>query len=229
MMGARLKLLAVAPVLLLRAIGDLLPAGLAEAAGVWGLCQIAAQRQAASMARAGFGGEPGEAADALFDALLAGPSAVVVSVDDWEESFARVRTPNRRIQLSVPELFDELDGLASEPATGASAEFPFVLSAGERRSFTANTIIRNPDWRKKDRRGALRMNPEAALGFADGGRARLTTKRGSAEVSVELSDRMQPGHVSLPNGLGLEFPGPPGCASASQPRAAIPPRWPRAR
>jgi anaerobic selenocysteine-containing dehydrogenase len=36
---------------------------------------------------------------------------------------------------------------------------------------------------------------------------RLTTRRGSAEVAVELSDRMQPGHVSLPNGLGLDFPG----------------------
>lgn len=33
---------------------------------------------------------------------------------------------------------------------------------------------------------------------------RLSTKRGSAEVAVEISDRMQPGHVSLPNGLGLD-------------------------
>jgi len=52
------------------------------------------------------------------------------------------------------------------------------------------------------------MNPDDArrVGVKDGGRARLTTKRGSAEVSVELSDRMQPGHVSLPNGLGVDFP-----------------------
>jgi len=87
-----------------------------------------------------------------------------------------------------------------------------VLSAGERRSFTANTIIRNPEWRRKDRAGALRMNPDDAkqLGVSDGGRVRLSTRRGSAEVSVELSDRMQPGHVSLPNGLGLDFPGADG-------------------
>lgn len=54
------------------------------------------------------------------------------------------------------------------------------------------------------------MNPDDArrVGVADGGRVRLSTKRGSAEVSVELSDRMQPGHVSLPNGLGLDFPDP---------------------
>jgi len=201
-------LLAVAPVVLFRAIGDLLPEGLAEGAGVWALCQIAAQRQAPSLARAGFTGEPGDAADALFDAILTSKSAVVFSVDEWEESFARVNTPNRRIQLSVPELFDELAGLANEPAPGASAEFPFVLSAGERRSFTANTIIRNPAWRRKDRSGALRIHPDDAkrVGVEDGGKVRLSTKRGSAEVAVELSDRMQPGHVSLPNGLGLDFP-----------------------
>ena len=202
------RLIGIAPVVLYRAIGDLLPEGLAEGAGVWALCQIAAQRQAKSMNRAGFGGEPAEAGDALFDALLSSKSAVVFSVDDWEESFARVNTPNRRIQLSVPELYEELESLASEPAPGASAEFPFVLSAGERRSFTANTIIRNPEWRRKDRSGALRMNPEDArrVGVEPGGRARISTRRGSAEVFVEISDRMQPGHVSLPNGLGLDFP-----------------------
>ncbi len=201
-------LLAVAPVVLFRAIGDLLPEGLAEGAGVWALCQIAAQREAQSLARAGFTGEPADAADALFDAILASRSAVVFSVDEWDESFARVTTPNRRIQLAIPELFDELTALASEPAPGATAEYPFVLSAGERRSFTANTIMRNPAWRRKDRAGALRIHPDDArrVGVGEGGRVRLSTKRGSAEVAVELSNRMQPGHVSLPNGLGLDFP-----------------------
>src|SRR5258705_9648164 len=54
------------------------------------------------------------------------------------------------------------------------------------------------------------MNPADALrvGVGDGGRVRVSTRRGSAEVPVELSDRMQPGHVSLPNGLGVDFPGP---------------------
>jgi anaerobic selenocysteine-containing dehydrogenase len=208
LVGANPRLLAVAPVVLYRAIGDLLPKGLAEGAGVWALCQLAAQRQPQSLARAGFAGDPPDAADALFDALLESKSAVVFSVDDQEESFARVGTPNRRIQLAIPELYDELDSLADEAAPGTHPDFPFVLSAGERRSFTANTIIRNPEWRRKDKGGALRIHPDDAkrVGVADGGRVRLSTRRGSAEVSVELSDRMQPGHVSLPNGMGLDFP-----------------------
>ncbi len=214
LLGANPRLLAVAPVVLFRAIGDLLPKGFAEGAAVWALCQIVAQRQTQPLARAGFGGEPGEAGDALFDALLASKSAVVFSVDEWEESFARINTPNRRLQLALPDLFDELDSLASEPAPGSSVEFPFVLSAGERRSFTANTIIRNPDWRRKDRAGALRIHPDDAkrVGVDDGARVRITTQGGSAEVPIEISDRMQPGHVSLPNGLGLDFPGANGAS-----------------
>jgi anaerobic selenocysteine-containing dehydrogenase len=206
------RIIAVGPVLLYRAIGDLLPEGLAEAAGVWALCQIAAQRQGASLARAGFIGEPGEAGDALFDALLGSKSAVVFAADTWEESFDRLRTPNHRVQLAIPELFDELDGLATASPSLTTTEFPFLLSAGERRSFTANTIIRNPQWRRKDGGGALRMNPQDAerVGVADGARARLTTRRGSVEVSVEVSDRMQTGHIALPNGLGVDVPGTDG-------------------
>jgi formate dehydrogenase len=83
-----------------------------------------------------------------------------------------------------------------------------VLSAGERRSFTANTIIRDPAWRKKDAAGALRLSPfdAAALGVVDGGRVRVTTRVGSAVAVAEVNDRMQPGHISLPNGFGLDHP-----------------------
>jgi anaerobic selenocysteine-containing dehydrogenase len=210
------RLAAIAPVLAYRAIGDLLPEGTAEGAGVWALCQLAAPKIAGSLARAGFTGSPPEAADALFDAMLESNTSIVFSVDEWEESFARVTTPNRRIQLAVPELFDELAGLAAERSS-PDAQFPLVLSAGERRSFTANTIIRNPAWRKKDRTGALRMHPDdaRAVGVTDGGRVRLSTRRGSAEVAVEISERMRPGHISLPNGLGLDFPDANGTRSAT--------------
>jgi anaerobic selenocysteine-containing dehydrogenase len=206
--GGNPMILAVAAPLLYRAIGDLLPEGMAEGAGVWALCQIYAQKSHDSLVRAGFGGEPADAADALFDALLSNRSATIFSIDEWEQSFARLRTPGNKVRLAIDELFEELDGLATEDPNFATAEYPFLLSAGERRSFTANTIIRNPEWRRKDSGGSLRIHPADAgrLGAVDGGRVRVTTRRGSAVVGVELSDRMQPGHVSLPNGLGLDFP-----------------------
>ena len=79
-----------------------------------------------------------------------------------------------------------------------------MLSAGERRAYTANDIFRDPCWRKRDADGALRVSVEdaQALGLVDGGRARITTAAGSAEASVEISEAMLAGHASLPNGFG---------------------------
>lgn len=210
--AAHPPLAALAPVLLYRAIGPKLPEGLAEGAALWGVCQLAVRHQGASIRRAGIGADTrhaGELADALFDAIVAARSGLVFAEDEWDESLRRVATPNGRVQLALPEFFDELRALEAEPAPRPPAEFPFVLSAGERRSYTANTILRNPDWRRKDRDGALALNPgdAARLGVADGAAVRLSTRRGSATVSVALSDRMQPGHVSLPNGLGTDGPG----------------------
>ena len=67
-----------------------------------------------------------------------------------------------------------------------------MLSAGQRRSATANTIIRDPQWRPKDPAGALWMNPADAseLGIQNGGRVRIITKRASAESVVVLTDTM---------------------------------------
>ena len=88
-----------------------------------------------------------------------------------------------------------------------------MLAAGERRSSTANTIQRDPAWRKKDQQGALRVSVEDAtsLGLADGDRARVTTRRGSAVAVVEVTDTLMAGHVTLPNGFGL---GPGGSSDA---------------
>ena len=37
-----------------------------------------------------------------------------------------------------------------------------------------------------------------------GGSAKLTTKRASAVVTVAVDDSLRPGHISLPNGFGLD-------------------------
>ena len=203
--------MAMAPVALYRAIGDALPMGTSEGALLWALAQVVARQVPDSLRRAGIGADledQGELGDALFDAMLASEHGFVFAVDEWSETISRIGTPNGRIQLAVPELFDELDRLATEERIPVDREFPFVLSAGERRSFTANTIVRNPAWRKKDPDGALCVSPAdaATLGLVEGGRARITTRRGSAIVTVEVSDRMQPGHVSLPNGTGVDHP-----------------------
>jgi len=200
------KLAPMAPVILYRTLGPHLPPGLQSAAVVWGLVHQFATKFSGSLRRAGFDGNGFEPPEKLFDAILENPSGVVFAVDDYDENWARVLTPNGKFQASIPELLEELATLQeTTPGTG-DATYPFVLSAGERRSFTANTIFRDPQWRKKDPEGSLRINPQDAtqLGVGEGDKVRLTTKRGSVQVPVELSGMMQRGHVSLPNGLGLD-------------------------
>lgn len=117
----------------------------------------------------------------------------------------RILHPDGKIHLAIPALLDELRGIADEQPVARNDEFPFVLAAGERRSSTANTIQRDPGWRRNDQQGALRISPEDAelLELTEGSRARITTKRGVAVAVVEVSDTLRPGHITLPNGFGL--------------------------
>jgi formate dehydrogenase len=201
------RLGAVTPVVLYRALGPTLPPGTASAAALWSAAHRCVALNPDSVRRAGFG-DGFEAGEKLFDAILSSPSGVVFAADDYDETWRRVQTEDGRVNLRIPELLNELAALASETPPGDDPRWPFLLSAGERRSFTANTIIRDPDWRKTDPEGALRISPgdAARVGVANGDRARLTTKRASVIVSVAVDDAMAAGHLALPNGLGVDHP-----------------------
>ncbi len=196
----------LAPVALHRVLGPTLPADASNAAAIWAVAHLFALRNAESLARAGIEGSGVELGENLFEKILNSPSGMVFSVEEYEDSWSRVVFADQRINGYVEDLLAELPGLRSGPPSLTTEEFPFVLSVGERRSFTANTIYRDPDWRRKDFAGALCVSPQdaQALGLEDAGLARIRTRSGEASVVVEISDRMQPGHVSLPNGTGLD-------------------------
>ncbi len=202
----------LAPLLLYRTLGPTLPNGAASAAILWGAAHRCALNFEESVRRAGFSGEGLELGEALFDAVVSSPSGITFTVDEADVSWRRLGTDDGRIQLDVPEMIEMLGTLISDGGPVADPNFPLILSAGERRSFSANTIIRDPSWRKKDAEGALRISPEdaATYGLATGDIARLTTSRASVDVSIEVNEAMQTGHVSLPNGMGLDEPGPDG-------------------
>ncbi len=198
--------------LLYRALGPSLPDGAASAAMLWAAAQMLAMREPEGVRRAGHGSAGGDPGDELFDAILAGHSGIVIVDDDLDANWRRVESPGGKIQLVIPELLEQIAEFATVPERVTSDDFPFVLSAGERRDYTANTIFRDASWRKKDYAGALRIHPEdaASLGLEEGSGARLTTARGSAVTSIEITDQMFIGHVSLPNGMGLDVTGEDG-------------------
>jgi formate dehydrogenase len=192
----------VLPYVLYETLGPTLPDGLAGAAALWGLAQNAALAYPDAVRRAGH-----PDGNALFEAILQNGSGVTFTVHEYDDDFQLIRHADHKIHLDMPELLEDIRRLPDVPVQYTTPEFPIVLSAGERRPFTANDILRDPLWRKRDAEGALRVSVEDAqhLGLLDGGRARITTPAGSAEASVEISEAMQPGHASLPNGYGLDF------------------------
>ena len=202
----------LAPYVLYATLGPTLPEGLEGAAALWGLAQRCAMTYPDAVRRAGHAD-----GDALFDAILTARSGVVFTVDEYEDDFGYITHAGHRFALEIPELLRETDALQNATPGWTSDEFPFVLSAGERRAYTANDIFRDAAWRKRDPDGALRLSPADAqtLGLASGDRARVTTARGSAETVVEVSDAMQAGHASLPNGFGLDVTAPDGTTSTA--------------
>lgn len=209
--GANPALGRVLPYVLYETLGPTLPDGLAGAAALWGLAQKAALTYPEAVRRAGHAD-----GNALFTAILASPSGLTFTEHEYADDWDLISHADRRIALTIPELLEDLRALASGPSPLTSAEFPIVLSAGERRAFTANDIFRDPGWRKRDADGALRISVQdgEALGLSDGDRARITTSAGSAEASVEVSAAMLPGHAALPNGFGLDFVAADGSAVA---------------
>ncbi|MEM7281785.1 MAG: molybdopterin-dependent oxidoreductase [Pseudomonadota bacterium] len=198
------QLMYLLPVVLYRTLGPMLPNGSAVAAPLWAIAHEFTRRCGDSVRQAGYQGSDIEVGQQLFEAILTSASGTVICEDTPESSWDRLQTRDKKINAAIPELL----GLVEELSPGLDPikdDYPLVLSAGERRAFTANTAYRDPHWRRKDFAGALRVSPHDAerLQLQDGGLCTLITENGKAQVLVEVSDRMQPGHVSLPNGQGL--------------------------
>ena len=186
----------------------------------------AAMQSPASLARAGFGGSPIEAAQGLFDAILVEPGrgrllGGRVGGGAWGASprpTAGSTSPSPTSSRSWP-------GSATRPLPVRDPAFPFVLSAGERRSFTANTIIRDPAWRKTDAAGALRITPAdaAALGVGTGDRVRIIHAHADrAWPRSRCRTRCSPATSRCPTASGSPARGGAGGRRASPPTSSPP-------
>jgi anaerobic selenocysteine-containing dehydrogenase len=193
--------------ILYRTLGPSLAGDAAAAAPILPLALQYANQHYAAVKRAGHRGNRLTLGSALFQAILDGRSGVVLSHHEFADTWSLIANADRRVHLAVPEMLDELNALKHEvPMT---AEYPFVLMAGERRSYNANQIYRDPAWRKVDPHGAMRIHPDdaAALELADGGPALCRSARAEIEVVVELDDTVRRGVVTLPHGYGMRYRG----------------------
>ncbi len=161
--------------------------------------------------RAGFGGEGLEPASGCSTPSSPSPSGVVFTDDEWDDVWRRMT--HRRTVACTSRI--------ARAARRAGARWP-TEAPRRRRPRSARSCCRpasagrsRPTRSSATRPGAS-ATPTARCASAptDAGRARPRRRRsardsrpsgGRVVVTVEVDDEMQPGHVSLPNGLGLDY------------------------
>ena len=114
---------------------------------------------------------------------------------------------DQKIHLEIPEMLKWMKELPK--GEEQEDEYTFNLLAGERRAYNANALFRNPDWRKKDTEGALKIHPEDAAdqGIVNGDWVRCYSKSGEVIIKTWVTDEMPRKMLSMPHGYGFSYPG----------------------
>jgi anaerobic selenocysteine-containing dehydrogenase len=198
----------IAPLILYLTIGKSLTNGAASAAILWPACHRIAARNGKAVQRAIKSDRHGPAlGEALFDRILDSPSGTPFTHNEFDDVWDLLAFPDHKIRMHVPEMLDWLDTL--DPAEDVDdADYPFVVSLGQRRAYNANQIIRTPKWRNRDIDGNLRMHPLDLLkiGVAGGGWVTVETRTGKLTARAEADDSLRTGYATLPHGYGMTYP-----------------------
>jgi anaerobic selenocysteine-containing dehydrogenase len=145
----------------------------------------------------------------LFRRILAHPEGVEVARCAEETNFEdHVGFEDKRVRLAPEDMLQEMRR-ATAPPPVPDADYPFILGAGLRTRWTANTIQRDPAWRKgRGPHCTLNLSPADAgrLGLRDGVAARVSTRRGALTLPVQIDAKVPDGYVWIPNGFGNVYP-----------------------
>ena len=209
------KWAAYAPLVLYSTLGKALPKDMASAATLWAVCQVFSSKYGKNVAKAGAKGKGYSQGNRLFEALINSDKPVALATFNYKDTWSFIKTTDKKVHLSIPEMSAALLGLSEElkadelsRQNGSNEkEFPFILMAGERRSYNANQIFRTPDWRKTDKEGAMRIHSDdlEKLKLKDGDKAICRSHAGQVEVILMKDNAVQTGMVTLPHGYGMIY------------------------
>jgi anaerobic selenocysteine-containing dehydrogenase len=117
-----------------------------------------------------------------------------------------LRTPSGRIELAPAPIVEDLDRVRA----ALDAPDPALVVIGRRHLRSNNSWMHNvPSLVKGKELCTLQVHPDDAtrIGLVDGGRAQVSSRVGTVEATVEVTDGIAPGVVSLPHGWGHDRPG----------------------
>ena len=191
-----------------RALGPHLPAP--ALAAVWLVSHANGMLRPESVVRA-LGPEwegkmPFELGTEIFRRIVAHPEGVEIARQRMETNLQdHIGFPDKKVRLAPEPILPEVRrAIATEPIV--DPDFPLVMAAGLRTRWTANTIQRDPAWRKgKGPHCALNLSPSdaASLGIRSGDTVHVSTRRGTLTMPAQVDTKLMAGHVWMPNGFGM--------------------------
>jgi formate dehydrogenase len=142
----------------------------------------------------------------LFRRILAHPEGVEILKLSTDDNLGdHIHFADKRVRLAPQPALDEI-ARAVRTRQQPDSRYPFVMATGLRTRWTANTIQRDPKWRKgRGPHCTLSLSPKDAerLGVKTEDIVRVETPRNAVELPAFVDDRLQEGHVSIPNGFGM--------------------------
>ena len=194
-----------------RCVGDQLPAR--ALSFPWLLAHLNAMQRGEDIVRA-FGPEwegkdPFTLGAEVFRRMVEHPEGFVLAEVDPARGLDRnIGWEDGRVRLEIAPMLDEIARALGDPPRD-DPDYPFLLAGGTRSGWTANTIQRDPSWRKgRGPHCAVSVNAEDAerLGLAAGDEVKVSSRRGVVQLPLVIDKKMLPGHVSIPNGFGAMYP-----------------------
>jgi anaerobic selenocysteine-containing dehydrogenase len=154
----------------------------------------------------GFGASP----DGLsLDVLVANPHGV--DLGPLQPRVPNVlSTPSGKIELCPDPIAADVSRLVAALTSGTGHRDGQLVLVGRRHLRSNNSWMHNVEVLVKGKeRCTLQVHPDDAthLGLVAGGPARVTSRVGSVEATVEVTDAVRPGVVSLPHGWGHDVEG----------------------
>jgi len=182
----------------------------AHMAAVWGLLAMYPQHAADDLSRAGYEVTP-FLGDSLFQGLLDHPEGIMIGRLEPDKNLEKLRTPDKKIHLYIEEMAEWIREIEpdAEKAAMETGEFPLVLVAGRHFPYTANSIMRDPEWNDHKTLCTALMSKEDIRKFdvEDGEEIWVTTEASRVRIPVESSDTAASGTVTIPHGFGLGYVG----------------------
>jgi anaerobic selenocysteine-containing dehydrogenase len=117
-----------------------------------------------------------------------------------------LRTPSGKVELAPEPIVADVERLR----VSLSERNGHMVLIGRRQLRSNNSWMHNLDALVKGKdRCTMHIHPDdaARLGLEDGGRAQVSSRAGTIEAPVEVTDAIMPGVISIPHGWGHDVDG----------------------